>query len=91
MQSSVFAFVVVDVDSDFFDQVNRLALGGFDAFEVGGEDVVGFADGNALGEFSHVVGIDLPLGFLIFGAADFYSDAIDGMIVRPQTVPAMRA
>jgi len=82
MQSGVFALVVVDVDGDFLNQAERLAVGGFDAFQVGGKNVIGFADGNPLGEFSHVVGINFPLGFFVFGAANFYGNAIHGMIVR---------
>src|SRR5580692_2003508 len=81
MQAGVFAFVVVDVDGDFFDQAQRAAVGGFQAFEVGGEDVVGVAGRNALGELAHVVGVDLPLRFFVFGAADFYEDAIDRVVV----------
>src|SRR5271154_2442599 len=82
MQSGVFAFVVIDVNGDFLHQVHRLAVGGLEAFEVGPDDVVVFAGRNALGELAVVVGIHLPLGLLVFGAADFYFDPVDGTIVR---------
>ena len=81
MQSGVFAFVIIDVDGNFLDQAQRPAVSGFEAFEVGGEEVVGLAGRNALGELAHVVGVDLPLRLLVFGGADFYEDAVDGMIV----------
>ena len=81
MQSGVFAFVVVDVDGNFLDQVQGLAVGRLEVLQVRREDVVGFPGGNALGEFAHVVGIDFPLRFLVFRAADLYGDAVDRTIV----------
>src|SRR5712691_420530 len=87
MQSSVFAFVVVDMDGNFLDQAQRLAASGFESFEIGPEDVVGFAGGNALGELAHVVGVDFPLRLFVLGAADFHRDTIDGAIVRTPDRP----
>src|SRR5580700_12249235 len=84
MQTSVFAFVVIDVDGNFLDQAQGAAVGGLEAFEIGGEDVVGFADGNPLGELPAMIRIDLPADFLGFvgGATDFHENAIDFTIVR---------
>ena len=82
MQSSVFAFIVINVDGDVFDETQRPAVRRLQAFKVGGKDVVGFAGGNALGELAEVVGIDFPLGLLVLGAADFHHDPKNGMIVR---------
>src|SRR5450631_120595 len=82
MQSSVFAFVVINVNSHFLDQPKRLAVGGLEAFEIGRENVVGFAGRHTLGEFAQVVGINLPLRLLVFGPADFHGDAINRMVVR---------
>src|ERR1017187_4660962 len=84
MQSAVFAFIVINMNGDFLDEANGLAVGGFPAFEIGGEDVVGLAGRNALGKFAHVIGNDLPAGLLGFigSAADFHRDAVHGMIVR---------
>jgi len=84
MQASVFAFVVIDVDGNFLDQTQGAAVSGLKALEVGGEDVVGIADGNPLGKLSAVIGIDLPADFLGFigGAADFHGNAIDFTIIR---------
>src|SRR5271166_609928 len=83
MQSGVFAFVVINVDGDFLDQAQRAAVGGLETLEVGGENVVGIAGGNALGELAHVVGVDFPADFFgfVLGAADFHGDTIDRMVV----------
>jgi hypothetical protein len=84
MHAGVLAFFVVDVNGDVLG-VSGGPVGEFDAFEVGGEDVVGFSGRNALGEFTVVVGEDLPADFvgLVGGAADFDSHAVDGTIIRP--------
>src|SRR5450432_2396215 len=87
MQSSVLAFIVINVDGDFLDQTQRLAVGGFVTLKVGPENVVGFAGENALGELAIVIGIELPLGFLILGTADLHGHAVDGMVVRPPDRP----
>src|SRR5271157_425089 len=60
------------------------AVGEFDAFEVGGDDVVGFTSRDSLGKFTAVVGVKFPADFLGFigGAADLHSYAVHGMIVR---------
>jgi hypothetical protein len=81
MQTGVFAFDVINVDSYFLGQVQGLAVGGFEVFEIGPEDIVGLAGRDALGKFSHVVGKDLPLGFLILGAPDLHFDAKYRVIV----------
>src|SRR5579863_2676295 len=82
MQSSVFPFVVINMDGDFLHQAQRLAVGGFVALEVGPENIVGLAGRNSLCELAMVVGIDFPLGFLALGGTDFHGDAIDRMVVR---------
>jgi hypothetical protein len=81
MQSSVFAFIVIDVDGHFLDEAQRLAIGGLEALEIGPEDIVGFACGDALGKLAHVVGIEFPLGLLVFGAAYFHRDAVHRAVV----------
>lgn len=83
MQSRILAFIIINVDCHFLIKVQRGAVGEFDAFEVGGEDVVIFAGGDALREFAIVVGVHLPADFLglVFGAADLYFDAVDGLII----------
>jgi hypothetical protein len=83
MQSSVFAFIMIDVNGNFLDQAQWPAVDRFEAFEVGRKNIVGLAGRNTLGELAHVVGVDLPADLLGFigGAADFYWDAIDGAIV----------
>ena len=45
------------------------------------ENVVRLAGRNALSELAVVVGVEFPLGLLVFGASDFYFDAVDWMIV----------
>ena len=70
MQASVLAFFAVDVNGDFLGQMQGLAIVGFDMLQIGGEDVVGFSGRKALGEFAAMIGIDLPFGLFVFGAAD---------------------
>jgi hypothetical protein len=83
VESNVLALVVVDMDGDFLDEVDRLAVGRFEAFQIGPENVIGLAGGDTLGEFAHMVGVDLPAGFvgLIFSLADFHRDAVHGAII----------
>jgi hypothetical protein len=84
VQAGVFALIVVDVDFDFFGQVELGAVGKFQVFGIGGKNVVGFAGRNVLSEFPGVVGVLVPTNFfrLIGGAPDFYVNAVDGAIVR---------
>jgi hypothetical protein len=85
VQSGVFALVVVDVHFDFLGQAKLSAVGKFQAFRIGGKNVVGFACRNALGELARVVGVLIPADFvgLVGSAANFHSDAVDGAIVGP--------
>ena len=87
MQAGVLAFVVVNMDSYLLKQAQGLTVGGLEILEICGKDVVGLAGWNPLGKLSHVVGIDLPLRLLIFGAADIYGDTVHGMIVRSPDGP----
>ena len=57
MQSRVFALFVKDVDFDFFGKAEWGAVVELHTFEIGGQDIVGFAGGNTLGEFAVVVGV----------------------------------
>src|SRR5258708_7466322 len=82
MQSSVFALVVINVDGHFLTQAQWLAVGGLEMLEIGREDVVRLAGGNALGKLAHVVGIDFPLRLFVLGAADFDGYPVHGTIVR---------
>jgi hypothetical protein len=81
MEADVDAFVVLYVDWNLLDEMQRLSIGGFHAFEIGFDDVVGLAGGNALGEFSRVVGKSLPLRFFIRDATNLDFDSVDGVIV----------
>jgi hypothetical protein len=84
VQSGIFAFFVVDMDFDFLGQTELGAVGKFQVFGISGKNVVGFAGGNTLGEFTVMVRVLFPTDFLglIGGAADFHPDAVDGTIVR---------
>jgi len=64
VQAGILAFFVIDVDGDFLGEMQGLAVGGLEAFQVGPEDVVGLACGNALGKLAMMVGVDLPADFL---------------------------
>jgi hypothetical protein len=83
VHSNVLALVVVDVDCDFLDQVERLAIGGFEVLEVSPENVVGLAGRQALLELTMVVRIDFPSRFvrLVFATPDLYGDSIDRSVV----------
>ena len=82
MEAGVFAFVIVDVYFHFADLVQRLAVGSLHAFQIRGQDVIGFAGRDALSEFSAMVGVDLPLGFFVLSAANLDRDAVDWPFVR---------
>src|SRR5208282_724763 len=83
MQSGVFAFVVINVDGNFFQEMKGLAVGGLDAFQVSPENVVCFTGGHALGKFAVMIGVKLPADLLrlIGGAPNLYGNAVYGMIV----------
>src|ERR1700685_4194228 len=82
VQTNVHTLVILYVHGHRFRQTQSAAVGGFYAFEVSPDDVVDFAGGHPLGELPGMIGVTLPLGFLIRLAADFYGDAVDGTIVR---------
>ena len=83
MQAYILAFFAVDVNGDALRQTQGLAIGGFDVLQIGSEDVVGFSGGQSLGEFSVVIGLDLPFRLLIFGTADQHGNAVDRAVVWP--------
>jgi hypothetical protein len=66
VQTDILAFVVVDVDSHFLGQMDRLAIGRLEPFEIGPHDVFRLASGQALLELPVMVGIDLPANLLGF-------------------------
>src|SRR3974390_2370348 len=89
MQAYILALVVIDVDGVFLDEVDGLAIGRFEAFQIGPENVIGFTGRDALGEFAHVIGVDLPPSFIgfVFSLSDLHSDAINGAIIRAPDGP----
>jgi hypothetical protein len=84
VQADVLAFVVVDVDGNFLDEVERLAVGWLETLEIGPENVVGLARRQALLKFAVVVGINFPARLigLVFAAPDLDGDSIYGSVVR---------
>lgn len=84
VEANILSFVVVDVYRDFLDQVERLAVGGLEALQISGENVVSLAGGNTLSKFAHVIGVELPTHFvrLIAAFADFHDDAVHGPVIR---------
>ena len=85
MQTGVFPLVVEDMHGNFLGQVQRLAVGGLETFEVGREDVVGLAGGNALGKLTVMVGVEFPAHFagFVLGTANLDPDTIHRTIIRP--------
>jgi hypothetical protein len=83
MQANILALVFVDMDGDLLNQMNRLAANGFQALQISGENVVSLAGGNALGELSHVIGVELPTHFvrLIAAFANFHRNAVHGPVI----------
>jgi hypothetical protein len=83
MQADVLALVIVDMDGDFLDEMDGLAIGRFESFQVSPEDVIGFAGRNALGEFAHVIGVDLPASFIgfVLSLSDLHSNAVHRAII----------
>lgn len=83
MEADVLALVVVDVDGNFLNQVDGLAISRFEAFQIGPENVIGFAGRYPLGEFTHVIGVDLPASFIgfVFSLPDLHSDSVHRTII----------
>ena len=83
VEAYILALVVVDVDSDFFDQVEGLAVFGLVAFEIGPHNVFGFFRGKALLELAVMVGVDLVADFLglVGGFTNFDGNTVDRPIV----------
>src|SRR5580698_5385312 len=82
VQTNIHALVILYVDRHLFRQMQRIAIRGFDSLEISRDHIVGLAGGNALSEFTRVIGRKLPLRPLLGNAADFDRYAIDGVIVR---------
>jgi hypothetical protein len=83
VEADVLALVVVDVDCDLFDEMERLAVFGLIAFEIGPNDVFHFFGGQALLELAAMVGVDLIAGFvgLVGRSTNFDGNAVDRVIV----------
>ena len=83
VEADVLTLVVVDVNGDFLDEVDGLAVNGLEVLEVGPENVVGLAGRQALLELTMVVGIDLPsrFGRFVFATPDLYADSEDRSVV----------
>src|SRR5260370_3159715 len=82
MQTDIHALVILYVDRDVVRQMQWLAVLCFQTLEISPYQIVGLARGNPLGEFADMIGRQLPLGFLVTGAADPDLLSIDGAIVR---------
>jgi hypothetical protein len=84
VEADVLAFVVVDVDGNFLDEVERLAVGWLEVLEIGPKNVVGLTRRQALLKFPVVVGIDFPARLigLVFAAPDLDGDSIHWSVVR---------
>ncbi len=80
MNACILSLIVIDVNGHFLG-TERLAVGCLDALEIRREDVVRIPDGNTLGKLAIVVGVDFPLGLLIFGATDLDLHPVDGTVV----------
>jgi hypothetical protein len=89
MKADILALVVVDMDGDLLNQVEGLAVGGFEILQIGPENVVGLAGWQALFEFAVVVGVDLPsrLVRLVFATTDLYCDSIHRSIIGSPHCP----
>src|ERR1700730_12600565 len=84
MQTNIHTLVVLDVDIDWFHQMQGNAVSSLHALEIGPDDVVGLFGGHALREFAGVIGGEFPPCLLCFigGAANLDRDAVDGATVR---------
>src|SRR5262245_43781452 len=83
VEADILAFVMVDVDSHFLGQMDRLAIGRLETLQIGPNNVLCFAGREALLELPMMVGIDFPADFLGFvgGFTNLDSDAVDGQVV----------
>src|SRR6202162_5990265 len=60
-----------------------MAVLSLDPFEIRSHDVVILASGHAEGKFAVMIGIQIPLTFLVGGATDHNLHAVDRVIVWP--------
>jgi len=83
VEAHILALVVVDVDGNFLDQVEGLAVGWLEALEVGPENVVRFAGWQPLFKLAVVVGKDFPARLigLVFAAPDLHGHSIHRSVI----------
>src|SRR5215831_7082788 len=83
MEAHILALVVIDVDGNFLDQVERFSVGWLEVLEIGPENVVILARRQALFKLATVVGIDFPARLigLVFAATDFYVNSIHWTVI----------
>jgi len=82
MQAHIYTLVILYVHGDRLNKMQRVSVGGFDAFKVGPNKVVRFPNGNALCELAGMIGRELPFRLLAGKAMDIDLDAVDGVIIR---------
>jgi hypothetical protein len=85
VETDVLALVVVDVNGNLLDEMNGLAVGRLEVFEIGPEDIVGITSRKPLFELAVVIGVDFPARFIRFVFAAPYLDgnSIHRSIVGP--------
>src|ERR1051326_3392671 len=79
MQSNVLALRGFNMD---FDRLRGQMASRLNPHRLSGDFVIRRTGWHTLREFAAVVGNHLPLRTFGVGAADFYFDAVDGLIVR---------
>src|ERR1700730_1618964 len=82
MQTDVFTLITLDVDFNLTVLVQLLANSKLITLQFGPNQIVRGARWHPLGKFPVVIGIELPVCFLLVGAADFYFHSVQRMIVR---------
>jgi hypothetical protein len=70
VQANIHAFIILYVNRDICFEMHGLTILSLHALQVSGHNVIILSGGNALGNFSGMVGIKFPPGLFIGGAAD---------------------
>src|SRR5258708_6566253 len=82
MKTDVRTLIIVNMHGYFRARLERSARGRLIAFDLRPNDIVRLADGQPLGEFAGVIGIELPAGFFLVGPPDLHLDPVERVPIR---------
>src|SRR5258708_36243156 len=82
MKTDVRTLIIVNMHGYFRARLERSARGRLIASDLRPNDIVGLADGQPLGEFAGVIGIELPAGFFLVDPPDLHLDPEERVPIR---------